>query len=167
MQLGASAVQRIDSTTRSRARYAAIQGFKDPASPLLLFLMAVRSCGLGTDLPRVDVVLLLDSDWHPLLDIQVRYNSGFRQLWVGLRFSAVLKRSAQQPNCCCCNKLVWTGSSLLLCTFVTHTYSTSAAGAAACVLHRPRRRAPRASPGRLELSGRGGAGAASWLWPRG
>lgn len=120
MQLGASAVQRIDSTTRSRARYAAIQGFKDPASPLLLFLMAVRSCGLGTDLPRVDVALLLDSDWHPLLDIQVMHKGSSGQLWVGWLWFAALKEVAHQPDCCCCNKLAWTRSLLLLCIIVYH-----------------------------------------------
>lgn len=70
--LGEGSVQRIDATTPSSERYAAVQAFKADGCPVSLFLMAARSCGLGTDLPRVDTVLLFDSDWHPLLDIQVR-----------------------------------------------------------------------------------------------
>ena len=69
--LGAAAVHRIDASTRSRSRHEAIQAFKQPSSPIKLFLMTVRSCGLGTDLPRIDAVVLFDSDWHPQLDIQV------------------------------------------------------------------------------------------------
>ena len=65
-------MQRIDASTRSRARYDMIQAFKQPSSPVRLFLMTVRSCGLGTDLPRIDTALLFDSDWHPQLDLQVR-----------------------------------------------------------------------------------------------
>lgn len=69
--LGQPSVQRIDASTRSRARHEAILAFKQGTSPVKLFLMTVRSCGLGTDLPRVDAVILFDSDWHPQLDVQV------------------------------------------------------------------------------------------------
>ena len=78
--LGPAAVQRIDASTRSRARYDMIQAFKQPSSPVRLFLMTVRSCGLGTDLPRVDTALLFDSDWHPQLDLQVRLRGGGRMI---------------------------------------------------------------------------------------
>ena len=71
-RLGSPAVQRIDTTTPSSVRYAAMQAFKQPNSPVQLFLMTMRSCGLGTDMPRIDVVVLFDSDWRPRLDMQVR-----------------------------------------------------------------------------------------------
>eukprot|EP00955_Chlamydomonas_euryale_P022227 235027-Chlamydomonas_euryale.AAC.1 len=70
-RLGRRAVQRIDSSTPSAERHAAVVAFRDEACPVSLFLMTARSCGLGTDLPRVDAVLLFDSDWHPALDLQV------------------------------------------------------------------------------------------------
>ncbi len=71
-RLGAPAVQRIDTTTPTSVRYAAVQAFKQSDSPVQLFLMTMRSCGLGTDMPRVNVVVLFDSDWRPRLDMQVR-----------------------------------------------------------------------------------------------
>lgn len=36
-----------------------------------LFLLAVRSCGLVTDLPGISAVVIHDSDWDPRLDLQV------------------------------------------------------------------------------------------------
>ena len=35
-----------------------------------LFLLAARSCGLGTDLPGISAVVIHDSDWEPRLDLQ-------------------------------------------------------------------------------------------------
>eukprot|EP00955_Chlamydomonas_euryale_P016442 175959-Chlamydomonas_euryale.AAC.1 len=75
----------------SSARHAAVSAFKSDSCPVSLFLMTPSACGLGTDLPRVDVVLLcgvwgvgrgvgtdlprvdvvltFNSDWHPLLAV--------------------------------------------------------------------------------------------------
>ncbi len=30
-----------------------------------VLLMNIRSCGLGTNLPSVDTIILYDSDWNP------------------------------------------------------------------------------------------------------
>ena len=92
-----------------------LQAFKSFDSPVQLFLMAVRSCGLGTDLPRIDTVVLLDSDWHPLLDLQVgavgqvlTLPAIWRPRWLPL--------SGPPGVCCPCQgqdgPLVWSGRAL-------------------------------------------------------
>lgn len=76
--------ERIDDTTPAVERFAAVARFRAGAHTSLdtaadaaaagqpfLFLLATKSCGLGTDLPNVDVVVIFDSDWHPRLDVQV------------------------------------------------------------------------------------------------
>lgn len=55
----------------SLALHPQVQDFKRDDSPVQLLLMTTHTCGLGTDLPRVDVAVLYDSDWHPRLDVQV------------------------------------------------------------------------------------------------
>ena len=39
-------------------------------SEAFLLLMHTRACGLGTDLPNVDVVIVHDSDWSHCFDTQ-------------------------------------------------------------------------------------------------
>lgn len=72
---GAETVERLDSSTPAAQRHTAIQRFNAPDSPGFLFLMATRSCGLGTNLPTISTVIMHDSDWNPCLDIQVRLAS--------------------------------------------------------------------------------------------
>lgn len=39
-------------------------------STCCLFLLATRACGLGTNLPGIDTVIIHDSDWNQLGDLQ-------------------------------------------------------------------------------------------------
>lgn len=71
--------ERVDATTKTAARQEAVARFNaacaagDASS--WLFLQHTRSCGVGTDLPGIDAVIFLDSDWSARKDAQVRLSA--------------------------------------------------------------------------------------------
>ncbi len=69
--LGSEAICRIDTSTPSTRRHILQQSLKQQGSLVRVVLMSSSCLGIGTDLPNVDVVVIVDSDWHPILDIQV------------------------------------------------------------------------------------------------
>ena len=75
-RFGAAAVETVDGDTPAAARHDAVQRFNAPDDgdrvPGFLFLGAARCCGLGTNLPTVNSVVLFDSDWDARADIQAR-----------------------------------------------------------------------------------------------
>ncbi len=68
---GPHSFARVDSTTPSTQRFAAVQSFNAADSKAFVFLLAPRACGLGTQLPDIDVVVIIDSDWNARVDYQV------------------------------------------------------------------------------------------------
>lgn len=72
LAFGASSYVRVDSTTPAADRYAAMQTFNRPDSDAFVFLLAPRACGLGTQLPTIDVVVAVESDWNARFDFKVR-----------------------------------------------------------------------------------------------
>ena len=69
--------ERVDATTKTAARQEAVARFNAAAvggdASRWLFLQHTRSCGVGTDLPSIDAVIFLDSDWSARKDAQVRW----------------------------------------------------------------------------------------------
>ncbi len=78
-QLGPGSFERVDTDTSSTQRLAAVTRFREGGrgtgggSRPFIFLLHTKTLGLGTDLPDVDVAIIYDSNWHPRLDIQVRF----------------------------------------------------------------------------------------------
>lgn len=71
--------ERVDATTKTAARQEAVARFNAAVlggdATRWLFLQHTRSCGVGTDLPGIDAVIFLDSDWSARKDAQVRRRS--------------------------------------------------------------------------------------------
>lgn len=69
--------ERVDATTKTAARQEAVARFNAAVAggdaSRWLFLQHTRSCGVGTDLPGIDVAVFLDSDWSARKDAQVRW----------------------------------------------------------------------------------------------
>lgn len=72
LAFGADSYARVDSTTPAAARYGAVQSFNQPNNRAFVFLLAPRACGLGTQLPTIDVVVAVESDWNARFDFKVR-----------------------------------------------------------------------------------------------
>ncbi|KAJ1417774.1 SNF2 family N-terminal domain-containing protein [Ochromonadaceae sp. CCMP2298] len=62
---------RLDGSTNRVERQVLINTFNAPNSPYFLFLMSTRAGGLGVNLQTADTVILYDSDWNPMVDLQV------------------------------------------------------------------------------------------------
>lgn len=68
--------ERVDATTKTAQRQEAVARFNasctaGASGSRWLFLQHTRSCGVGTDLPGIDVAVFLDSDWSARKDAQV------------------------------------------------------------------------------------------------
>lgn len=117
--------ERVDTTTKTAERQQAVARFNASCTGGVsgsrwLFLQHTRSCGVGTDLPGIDVAIFLDSDWSARKDAQVQAagcRSG-RGLEGSLRaaqplqpyhscFTARQPAAARLPWCC----LPWPPSS--------------------------------------------------------
>ncbi len=69
--------ERVDTTTKTAERQQAVARFNasctgGASGSRWLFLQHTRSCGVGTDLPGIDVAIFLDSDWSARKDAQVQ-----------------------------------------------------------------------------------------------
>jgi len=68
-RFGEGSASRIDVTTGSADRRAAVDAFNADGSPAFVFVMQPKACGLGTDLPSVNAVIFFDSDWSVSSDL--------------------------------------------------------------------------------------------------
>ena len=64
--------ERLDGSTRSSDRSAAVARFNRPSFKRFLMLLSTRAGGLGLNLTSADTVIIFDSDWNPHNDMQVR-----------------------------------------------------------------------------------------------
>ena len=64
---------RLDGTTKTAERAAALDAFNARASPYFTFLLSTRAGGLGLNLQSADTVIIFDQDWNPEMDLQVRF----------------------------------------------------------------------------------------------
>lgn len=84
IKFGADSYELADITTPAAEQHAAVQRFNNASSSSgsaapeqhpFVFIMSPRSMGLGTVLPGVSVAVILESDWHPRLDIQALHRA--------------------------------------------------------------------------------------------
>ncbi|KAK4523390.1 hypothetical protein GAYE_PCTG52G1285 [Galdieria yellowstonensis] len=63
---------RLDGTTKSDERVDLLEAFNDPESEYFAFLLSTRAGGLGLNLQSADTVIIFDSDWNPMMDMQAQ-----------------------------------------------------------------------------------------------
>jgi ATP-dependent helicase STH1/SNF2 len=89
---------RLDGSTPAEEREKRMYKFNAPDSPYFIFLLSTRAGGLGLNLTAADTVIIFDSDWNPMMDLQAQGTSraGGYLIWilmVGLFFSYALHLS--------------------------------------------------------------------------
>lgn len=80
IKYGPNSYELTEPSTPAAARYAGVQRFNAAAAggaaaaagvkQPFLYLITPKSIGLGTQLPGLSAAIVLESDWHPRLDIQ-------------------------------------------------------------------------------------------------
>lgn len=63
---------RLDGTTRADDRQELLNRFNEKDSPYFCFLLSTRAGGLGLNLQTADTVIIFDSDWNPMMDLQAQ-----------------------------------------------------------------------------------------------
>jgi len=66
------ATLRLDGSTPADEREKRMYKFNAPDSPYFIFLLSTRAGGLGLNLATADVVIIFDSDWNPMMDLQAQ-----------------------------------------------------------------------------------------------
>jgi len=62
---------RLDGSTTAEEREKRMYKFNAPDSPYFIFLLSTRA-GLGLNLTSADTVVIFDSDWNPMMDLQAQ-----------------------------------------------------------------------------------------------
>jgi len=63
---------RLDGSTPAEEREKRMYKFNAPDSPYFVFLLSTRAGGLGLNLATADTVIIFDSDWNPMMDLQAQ-----------------------------------------------------------------------------------------------
>lgn len=63
---------RLDGSTTGEERERRMELFNAPDSPYFIFLLSTRAGGLGLNLVSADTVIIFDSDWNPMMDLQAQ-----------------------------------------------------------------------------------------------
>jgi SNF2 family DNA or RNA helicase len=63
---------RLDGSTPAEEREKRMYKFNAPDSPYFVFLLSTRAGGLGLNLTSADTVVIFDSDWNPMMDLQAQ-----------------------------------------------------------------------------------------------
>ena len=61
---------RLDGQTPHEDRQRQINEYNAPDSEKFVFMLSTRAGGLGINLATADIVVILDSDWNPQMDLQ-------------------------------------------------------------------------------------------------
>jgi chromodomain-helicase-DNA-binding protein 7 len=64
------AFERLDGSTRSSDRKDAVERFCTPSANKFVMLLSTKAGGLGLNLTAADTVIIFDSDWNPMNDLQ-------------------------------------------------------------------------------------------------
>jgi len=63
---------RLDGSTPAEEREKRMYKFNAPDSPYFVFLLSTRAGGLGLNLTAANTVIIFDSDWNPMMDLQAQ-----------------------------------------------------------------------------------------------
>lgn len=63
---------RLDGNTRADDRQELLNRFNAKDSPYFCFLLSTRAGGVGLNLQSADTVIIFDSDWNPMMDLQAQ-----------------------------------------------------------------------------------------------
>lgn len=63
---------RLDGMTKADDRQEMLELFNAPNSEYSCFLLSTRAGGLGLNLQTADTVIIFDSDWNPMMDLQAQ-----------------------------------------------------------------------------------------------
>ena len=63
---------RLDGSTTGEERERRMDLFNAPNSPYDIFMLSTRAGGLGLNLVSADTVIIFDSDWNPMMDLQAQ-----------------------------------------------------------------------------------------------
>jgi len=63
---------RLDGSTTAEEREKRMYKFNAPDSPYFIFLLSTRAGGLGLNLTSANTVIIFDSDWNPMMDLQAQ-----------------------------------------------------------------------------------------------
>jgi len=63
---------RLDGSTTGEERERRMDLFNAPNSPYFVFMLSTRAGGLGLNLVSADTVIIFDSDWNPMMDLQAQ-----------------------------------------------------------------------------------------------
>jgi len=63
---------RLDGSTPAEEREKRMYKFNAPDSPYFIFLLSTRAGGLGLNLTSANTVIIFDSDWNPMMDLQAQ-----------------------------------------------------------------------------------------------
>eukprot|EP00178_Gracilaria_changii_P014001 TRINITY_DN396_c0_g2_i1.p1 TRINITY_DN396_c0_g2~~TRINITY_DN396_c0_g2_i1.p1 ORF type:complete len:1507 (+),score=242.53 TRINITY_DN396_c0_g2_i1:1514-6034(+) len=63
---------RLDGTTKADDRQEMLEMFNAENSEYFCFLLSTRAGGLGLNLQTADTVIIFDSDWNPMMDLQAQ-----------------------------------------------------------------------------------------------
>lgn len=63
---------RLDGSTTGEERERRMDLFNSPNSPYFIFMLSTRAGGLGLNLVSADTVIIFDSDWNPMMDLQAQ-----------------------------------------------------------------------------------------------
>lgn len=63
---------RLDGTTKADDRQEMLEAFNAADSEYFCFLLSTRAGGLGLNLQTADTVIIFDSDWNPMMDLQAQ-----------------------------------------------------------------------------------------------
>ena len=62
----------LSGSTSSDDRENRMAQFNEPDSDIFIFLLSTRAGGLGLNLATADTVIIFDSDWNPMMDLQAQ-----------------------------------------------------------------------------------------------
>lgn len=63
---------RMDGSTPSEERGCIVDKFNHPDSSIFVFLLSMRTGGVGLNLQAADTAIMYDSDWNPQIDLQAQ-----------------------------------------------------------------------------------------------
>jgi len=63
---------KLDGSTPGEEREKRMELFNAPDSPYFIFMLSTRAGGLGLNLTSADTVIIFDSDWNPMMDLQAQ-----------------------------------------------------------------------------------------------